>query len=156
MPEVGETFARTPAAALVRRAPVTIASDAPLGEALALLRREDAGCLVVVAGERMDGILTDRDVVEHCFAPEVDLGAPVRVFMRRDPPTIGPEDSVETALAILDRRRVRYVPIVDAAGRAQGVVSVRAIIDFLAESVPMLILNQPPEPTRPLARREGG
>ncbi len=156
MPEIGETFARTPAAVLVRHAPVEIASDAPLEDALAVLRGEDAGCLVVVEGERMEGMLTDRDVVEHCFAPDVDLGAPVRVFMRRDPPTIGPEDSVETALAILDRRRVRYVPIVDAAGRALGVVSVRAIIDFLAESVPTLILNQPPEPTRPFAGREGG
>ena len=156
MSEVGETFARTPAAALIRRAPVEIASDASLGEALAVLCQEDAGCLVVVAGGRMEGTLTDRDVVEHCFASDVDLGAPVRAFMRRDPPTIGPEGSVETALAILDRRRVRHVPIVDAAGRAQGVVSARAIIDFLAESVPTLILNQAPEPTRPLARREGG
>ena len=156
MVELGELFGNTRAALLAPRTPVEIDADARLAEALTLMQREEVGCLVVVDAGRMAGILTERDIVEHCFHPDVDGSAPVHSVMRHDPPVIGPQDSVETALAILDRRRVRYIPIVDAAGRAHAVVTARAILDFLAESARALILNQAPEPTRPARQREGG
>lgn len=155
MPPVYSALHSTPISALIKRPPVQIEASGLLREAIDLLRREDVSCLVVVRDGRAVGILSERDVIESCFTTSVTGVTPVEAVMQADPTIIRPDDTIGAALDLLDRRRVRHVPIVDAEGRPRGIVGVRTIVTFLTEALPQLLLNLAPEPTQPAPTSEG-
>ena len=155
MPPAHSALHSTPISALIKRPPVQIDASRSLRDAVDLLRREDVGCLVVVRDGRLVGILSERGVIERGFVAGVTGATPVAEVMRADPVTIRPDDTVGAALDLLDRRRIRNLPIVDAEGRPRGIVGVRDIVTFLTESMPQLLLNLKPEPTQSASTPEG-
>ncbi|RMG15811.1 MAG: IMP dehydrogenase [Deltaproteobacteria bacterium] len=102
--------------------PVTIGPDAPLSEAVALMRRHEISGIPVVEGERLVGILTSRDI-----RFEEKLGQPVREVMTREVVTAKEGTSPEEATALLHRHRIEKLPIVDEAGRVKGLITVKDI-----------------------------
>lgn len=103
----------------------TIRPDAQLLTAARLLRAHGIGALVVSAdGVRVDGLLSERDVVV-AFAEHPELFAHRRVseVMRKEPLVVRPEQRVETVIGEMTRRRQRQVPVVDGSGLV-GIVSV--------------------------------
>jgi CBS domain-containing protein len=50
----------------------------------------------------------------------------------------------------------RHVPLVDSDGRPVGILSVKDIVDYLAEHFPREVLNIPPEPGKQPRIPEGG
>ncbi len=133
-----------PVSALVRRPPVTIARDAPLADALQALRTRQTRCLVVVDGGRAIGLLTDRDVVEKCFHEGVSDDTPVATIMDSPVISVTPDTPILEALKVVDRERIRHLPLIEADGTLRAVIRGRDLMEYLAESMPDLILNQPP------------
>lgn len=128
---------------------------ATLREVVARLREASGSCVVIVEDERLAGFLTVRDLLERAFFPAVSPDAPVAGIMNVNPQTLRVHDTLADALNLLDRQRFRFIPVVDDDGRPQGVVSVRSIMQFLAEALPEVVLNLPPEPTVALPSAEG-
>jgi CBS domain-containing protein len=56
--------------------PITTTPDTPLGQAAAIMLRRKVGCLPVVEGERLVGILTEADFVAHVAALSADESTP--------------------------------------------------------------------------------
>jgi len=87
-----------------------------------------------------------------------DEERPVRDFMTPDPEVLSPDDPIVYALKQDDVGGFRHVPLVGEAGQPVGVVSVKDIVDYIADFFPNDVLTVPPDPgaRRALARRDGG
>ena len=146
----------TPVSALVRRPPFRIQRGSPLSEALAMLRTRRTRCLVVMDGERVMGLLTDRDLVEKCFHEGLSEDTPVETLMDSPIVSVTPQTPLLDALRIVDRERIRHLPLIEEDGTLRAVIRGRDLMEYLAESMPELVLNQPPDAAVQLRSREGG
>jgi len=134
---------------------VRIQDDTPLKEAVALLRREATRCLVVMRGEEIVGLFTDRDMVEKCFTTAVDADTPVGHVMDSPLQTVPPDTSIVDALHLMDHERIRHLPLVEEDGALRGLIRGRDLLEYIGEAIPEAVLNQPPAPARSLQAREG-
>ena len=75
--------------------------------------------------------------------------------MNATPHTLRLEDTVRSAIELMETGRYRNVPIVNAAGRVAGIVRQQDILRLLAESFPEELLNLPPRPNQPQEGSEG-
>lgn len=106
-----------------------IAPDATVAEAARLLRRMSIGALVVSAeGKRLDGILSERDIV-HALADRGAAALELRVadLMTRRVVTCGPGDTIAELMAEMTRSRIRHLPVVEQ-GRLVGLVSIGDVV----------------------------
>ena len=110
-----------------------VAPGDPITRALQLMALHNIGLVVVLEGERLAGVLSERDLVR--YAGNAAGGPPserrISELMTRDVATVGPDDTFGRCMALMDERGARHLPIVDG-GRVVGVVSVR---DLLREAV---------------------
>ncbi|MFT4288227.1 CBS domain-containing protein [Nocardioides sp.] len=108
---------------------VTISPEATVQELLALLARHNIGACIVGAGDRMDGIVSERDVVRHLHTAgaEEAVAAPVRQLMSTAVTTCSPEDQLEDLLGVMTERRVRHLPVVDG-DTVVGIVSIGDLV----------------------------
>lgn len=103
--------------------------DTSLPVAARRMGENDCGVLPVVREKRVVGMITDRDV---CLAvgnlsrhPTDTL---VRDVMTRDVALCRTDDDVRDALSVMANRQVRRLPVLDAAGTLQGVVSMDDLV----------------------------
>ncbi|MBL8529354.1 MAG: CBS domain-containing protein [Burkholderiales bacterium] len=100
-------------------------------EAVRLMKERHIGALMVVESDRLVGILSERDVVFRVVAEERDAKITrVADVMTANPETIRPEKPFGHALHIMCEGGFRHVPVVDAQGRAVGMVSARDALDL--------------------------
>jgi CBS domain-containing protein len=113
----------------------TIAADATVGEAVELLGERRIGALPVVEGDRVTGIMSERDVI-YCLrdhGAEV-LGWPISRVMTSPAITVDPDTPVLNALALITQRRVRHLPVV-VGGRLVGIVSIGDLVKHRIERI---------------------
>jgi CBS domain-containing protein len=56
----------------------------------------------------------------------------------------------------MNERHFRHIPVIDEAGNAHGIVSVKDVINLIAESFPEKVLNLPPRPHQKMESPDGG
>lgn len=102
---------------------VAVRPDASLVEAAQLMRSQDIGDVVVADGQRVVGVLTDRDIAVRAVAEGIDpLTVSAASMCTPDPVIVGPHDPVSTAVALMRERAVRRLPVVED-GMPVGMVS---------------------------------
>ncbi|HVL05786.1 MAG TPA: CBS domain-containing protein [Acidimicrobiales bacterium] len=108
----------------------TIRPDAKVLIAVHRMRMQNVGALVVSRdGERVEGVLSERDVVRGLTrhgAGLLDMG--VVAVMSRAVPVCSPADSLVAVMAQMTRSRHRHVPVVDGDGRLCGIVSIGDVV----------------------------
>jgi CBS domain-containing protein len=110
---------------------VTVAPNSSVIEAVRAMKQRRIGALMVVEGSRLVGILSERDVVFRVVADGLDAQSTrVADVMTRNPETIQPDKPFGHALHIMYEGGFRHVPVVDADGRAVGMVSARDALDL--------------------------
>ncbi len=103
--------------------PTSIASDATVLEAARRMVTEDVGSLPVVREEEVVGMVTDRDLVLHVLAKDLDPHlVAVSEICTDTPITIGPEDELDVALQRMAKDQVRRLPVVEG-GRLVGILA---------------------------------
>ena len=104
--------------------PRCVTPETPISEAARLMKSDDVGSLPILEGERLAGIVTDRDIVLQAIAEEKDpRGMPVREVASRELVTIGPEEDLSEALKLMASHQVRRIPVVDEDSRLVGIVA---------------------------------
>jgi CBS domain-containing protein len=104
-------------------APATIDAQASAVEAARLMASQDVGSLPVVDGGNLVGMVTDRDLVLHILAKDVDPHqTTVATVCSENPVVVGPEDSLDDALQRMAREKVRRLPVVEEE-RLVGIVA---------------------------------
>lgn len=118
-------------------AAVIDASDDTLVEAARKMWKQQTGSLLVIDGEDLVGIITERDILK-AVATGTDL-AETRIseVMSKDVITVPPGASLREAAKIMADRWIRHLPVVDN-GKLVGVVSQRDLAGVLAGA-----LNEP-------------
>jgi|RhiMetdeSRZDD1v2_1073273.scaffolds.fasta_scaffold1040503_2 CBS domain-containing protein len=103
--------------------PVTLPASASLLEAARTMREQDIGDVIVLEGNRLAGILTDRDLVVRGIAEGRD---PERTRIgdvcSRELTTIAPDESVSQAVRIIREKAIRRLPV-EEDGRVIGIVT---------------------------------
>jgi len=122
---------------LCSREVVTVLRSTALNEAARLMRERHVGCLVVVdegpEGRFVAGILTDRDIVTAVVAREVSpLMLRVADVMSSDVATISEDASLHQAIALVERRGVRRLPVVASGGALVGLLAADDLLRQLA------------------------
>ena len=105
---------------------VTTTADASVAAAAAGMVAANVGSAVVMQGQFLLGILTERDVLRAAASGEDLSASVVSAWMTRDPQSASPDISVEDAAQIMLLNGFRHLPVVD--GRTVcGVVSLRDV-----------------------------
>jgi CBS domain-containing protein len=108
---------------IMTQKPVTVQASDTVVAAARSMRDGNIGDVVVVDNGRIQGILTDRDIVVRAIAEGRDPSrTTVAEISSRELTTLGPDDSIEEAERIMRERSIRRLPIVEN-GRPVGIVS---------------------------------
>ena len=108
---------------LMTEGPATVEPSATLVDAARVMAQEDVGPVPVVDGERVVGILTDRDIVVRAIAEGRDpQSTTVQDVISSDLATIQPDASLDEALQLMAQRQVRRIPVVEG-DRLVGIVA---------------------------------
>jgi CBS domain-containing protein len=92
----------------------SVAPDAPITECVRLMNAKKIGALVVIDGEKLVGIFTERDALTRVLAGALDpRTTKVSEVMTKDPYCIAPTASVGEAMELVTQRRFRHLPIVE-------------------------------------------
>ncbi len=103
----------------------SIGLNATILEATQKMNDHRIGSLLVMEGERIVGILSERDILTRVVVEEKPPRAlKVREAMTTDVVVVGPDTSLEEASAVMRTRRVRHLPVCDADGRLLGLISI--------------------------------
>jgi CBS domain-containing protein len=104
---------------------VTATATTTITEAARLMRQANVGAVMVVEGERLVGVFTERDAVFRVVAEGVDATRTALAdVMTRDPQGIHPDRPFTHALHMMHEGRFRHVPVVED-GKLLGMVSAR-------------------------------
>ena len=107
---------------------ITISPDATVRDLLSLLAEHNIGAVIVSAdGGRVDGIVSERDIVRKLDGDDSVLDAPVSQIMTAVVQTCEPGADVDELMAQMTEHRIRHVPVVDN-GELVAVVSIGDVV----------------------------
>jgi CBS domain-containing protein len=107
----------------LRKAPVTVPPECTIEEAARLMGEGGVGSLLVVSGDELVGIVTDRDIAVRGVGAGQPLVTQVDAVMSGHPVTVQGSVDASQAFQILKNERVRRLPVLEE-GNLAGIVSV--------------------------------
>ena len=104
--------------------PCTIDADKSVAYAAKMMREEDVGLAPIVEGDKLIGMLTDRDITIRVVAEGRNPDqVKVREVASTQVVTIDPQQDLSEALRIMAKHQVRRLPVVEEDGKLVGVVA---------------------------------
>ncbi len=135
--------------------PHAIESDRSVRDAVAVMRSDKVGYLLVCRNGQLTGIFTERDLLAKVLAAGLPLAVPMAEVMTANPVTVGPKDPIRLAVKRMEQGGYRHLPVVGEDSRPLGVLSAKQVVHYLVEHFPATVYNQPPDPKSVPASAEG-
>jgi CBS domain-containing protein len=111
---------------------LTMEQETTLVEAAAAMTARRVGAALIVAGDRLTGILTERDVLRAVASG--DVAGQVANWMTRGPETIDADESTQQAGVVMIHGGFRHLPVLDG-GKPCGIVSIRDLMRVALDDV---------------------
>jgi CBS domain-containing protein len=146
----------TPVSQVMVRNPFMVSPDDSVVAAVDSMNAHRIGCVLVQKDGKLVGILTERDLLRKVIFRDGNRAWKVEAVMTRHPATLPESASVAYALNKMSVDGYRHIPIVDDAGQAVGLVSVKDIIHFFVEYFPDSVINLPSSPDKAITHTEDG
>jgi CBS domain-containing protein len=109
----------------------TIDPDATVLDAVAKMAKKDVGSLVVMDGEKLVGIVTERHYSRNVILKgKTSPTTLVRDIMERNVIHVRSEQSVELCMALMTEKRVRHLPVVEDT-KLIGIISIGDLLKFI-------------------------
>ncbi len=109
---------------VMTRDPLTLAGTETLAGAAKQMRDADLGVVVVTDNGTIQGLVTDRDIVVRGIAEDLDpFSTSLATVCTHDLVTVGPDDSIDSAVRLMREHSVRRLPVVEN-GATVGIVSI--------------------------------
>jgi CBS domain-containing protein len=124
----------------------SIRPDASLYEALQLMAQKDVGALLVMEGEKLVGIFSERDYARNFALTDKSTARDIRVcdLMSTSVITVRPGQSLGACMTLMTNIHVRHLPVVEAE-KVIGVISIGDVVKAIIEEQQYVItrLSQP-------------
>ena len=101
----------------------TVRPDQPVRDAASFMLSADAGSIPVIDGDRLIGMITDRDIAVRGVAKGYGPDTPVRELMTDDIVCARDDDDVDDVASKMSKAQVRRLPVIDDQERLCGIVS---------------------------------
>jgi len=107
---------------------LSIAPDTSIYEAVTLMADRGVGALLVMEGDRLVGLVSERDcawkvMLEDRPPRETD----VKQIMTKNVLCVKPEQTVEEGMALMTDKRIRHLPVVNG-NRVEGIISIGDLV----------------------------
>jgi IMP dehydrogenase len=124
-------------AELLKAKPTRVVSVKPeqsVLEAIKVLASEDVGAVIVMAGSRLAGIMSERDYTRKVVLKgRASDSTRVEEIMTASVVVVSPRTKARECMALMTEKGIRHLPVVDE-GRVIGMVSIRDIVsDIIAD-----------------------
>ncbi|HLJ69631.1 MAG TPA: CBS domain-containing protein [Chloroflexota bacterium] len=111
----------------------SVSPDDTVYDAIKLMAEKGVGALLVMDGDRLAGIISERDYARKVILQDrSSKDTPVRDIMTATVYYIEPGRSVEDGMALMTSRRIRHLPVVEG-GRVAGIVSIGDLVKTIME-----------------------
>ncbi len=116
-----------------------VGADAPVFDALKYMAQKNVGALLVMKEKDIVGILSERDYARKVILKgRSSKDTPVKDIMTDRVLYVGPENTVEEAMALMTDKRIRHLPILDH-GTLMGMVSIGDLVKAIIEEQQLMI-----------------
>lgn len=106
----------------------SIAPDATVFDALNLMAEKNIGALPVMDGDKLLGILSERDYARKVILEgRSSKDTPVREIMSEKVLFIKPESSIEECMALMSEKYLRHLPVIEN-DRVIGIISIGDVV----------------------------
>ena len=112
---------------LIKREPVTVDGHTSIHEAAKRMSAENVSSVLVMCGNELCGIVTDKDLRHRVLAEGVDPGMAIKGVMTANPKSVSADADVDAALLLMMRRNYHHLPVLDD-GRPLGLVTAGDIL----------------------------
>ena len=107
---------------------LSVSPDMPVFEALGVMADKNVGALLVVEGERLVGVFSERDYARKVILKgKSSKDTPVQEIMSSHVLYVRPEQTIEDFMALMTDKRVRHLPVMEE-GRVVGVISIGDVV----------------------------
>lgn len=103
--------------------PTTVEPGTSAQEAAGLMKSKDVGSLPVVDGDRLVGMITDRDLALRLVGEGKSADTPVGELASKDVVTIDPQQDVGEAARLMAEHQLRRLPVCEEDGRLVGILA---------------------------------
>src|SRR6266571_5949178 len=118
---------------------LSVSPDMPVFEALGVMADKNVGALLVVEGEELVGIFSERDYARKVILKgKTSKETPVREIMSSHVLYVRPEQTIEDCMALMTDKRVRHLPVLDQ-GKLVGVISIGDVVKALIDEQQFII-----------------
>jgi CBS domain-containing protein len=113
---------------------VTVPPEASVLEAIKVLAQQDVGAAIVMTGDRLAGIFSERDYTRKVILKgRASDTTRVEEIMTSQVVTVTPRTKTRDCMALMTERSIRHLPVLDK-GQVVGMVSIRDIVsDIIAD-----------------------
>ena len=119
---------------------VSVSPDTSIYQAAQKMTSENVASLMVMDGDKLVGVFTDKDCRKRVIAKQIDVNAPISDVMTKQPITIDHASMVHEASITMSRHQIKHLPVV----RDNQVISMVTLSDLirLQRADPVLIIDQ--------------
>jgi CBS domain-containing protein len=103
--------------------PTTVEAGTSAQDAARTMKSEDVGSLPIVEGDRLVGVVTDRDIAIRIVAEGKSADTTVGDIASKDVVTVDPQQSLEEAGRLMAEHQVRRLPVTEEDGKLVGVLA---------------------------------
>jgi CBS domain-containing protein len=108
-----------------------VSPDATVFDALRIMADKNVGALLVMAGDRLVGIVSERDYARKvALAGKNSQSTPVREILTEVVHHVTPATTVSECMALVTDKRVRHLPVLDG-NRVAGVISIGDLVNWI-------------------------
>jgi CBS domain-containing protein len=109
----------------------TIVPEAMVFDALTLMGEKNIGALVVIEGDKVAGVFSERDYSRKVILQgKSSRTTRVAEILSRPAITVTPDDSIEECMERMTRSRIRHLPVLDGE-RLVGLVSIGDVVNWI-------------------------
>jgi len=117
----------------------TVAPDDTVFDALKLMADKNIGSVLVMDGEELVGILSERDYARKVVLHgKTSRSLPVREIMTGEVETISPDEKIDRCMTLMTEKHIRHLPVLED-GKVVGLISIGDVVKAVIEDQAFLL-----------------
>jgi CBS domain-containing protein len=120
---------------LCRSTPITAQPQQPVSEIVRKMQHDNVGAVIIVEGEKIVGLVTDRDIALALGSGKATPDSPASQIMTKQVETIWQDQGIFNATQYLMGHKIRRLPIIDRQERLVGMITADDLLALLGREL---------------------